>query len=141
MPAFRSLLLASAILLASCAASDESRIEATVDDLVDALNAADRAAAGTLFVDGALDPLNAVGDSSVVYRLVTIPGGNGFEAENVKATVMADRAQAEFDLSGSVQRSDEVVGRMTMRVGLDLQKVGDEQWRIIPGSDRMLSTY
>jgi hypothetical protein len=141
MPRFSlSLYLLLGIAAASCATSDEARIESTVDDLVDALNDHDTAAVGALFRGGAVAPVSPAGDSSVVYRLATIPGGGGFEAGDVDATVMADRAQARFDLSGNVERSDEVMGEMTLKIGLDLERAGEE-WRIVPGSDRMLSTY
>jgi len=134
------VLFALASTLAACSSSDESAVEATVDDLVDALNDRDTASLARLFSDGSVAPVSPAGDSSVVYRLATIPGGSGFEAGNVVATVIEDRAQAQFDLAGSVERGDQVMGEMTMRVGLDLERSG-EQWRIVPGSDRMLSTW
>jgi hypothetical protein len=119
---------------------DKSRIDGAVDDLVDALNDADRAAAAKLFEPASIDPVNAAGDSSVVYRLLTIPGGSDFDADNVRTTVMDDRAQTEFDLTGKVERNDQHVGKMTLRIGLELRKAGGE-WRFVSGSDRMLSTY
>lgn len=133
-------LCAIMVGVTSCASTDEERIEATIDDLVEALNDRDSAAIGALFTDGSIAPVSAIGDSSVVYRLVTIPGGSEFEAGEVVATVMDDRAQVWFDLAGSVERSDEVMGQMTLRVGLDLERT-DEEWKIVAGSDRMLSTY
>lgn len=136
----KHLLLLPLLLLCACTATDESRIGDTVDGLVDALNERDTAALARLHSDGSIAPVNAAGDSSVVYRLVTIPGGSGFEAGDVAATVLGDRAQAQFELAGSVERSDEIMGRMTIRLGLDLEKRGEE-WLIVAGSDRMLSTY
>lgn len=123
-----------------CAGGDDAVIEDTVDDLVDAMNKRDRVAAGALFTSGSVEPVNAAGDSSVVYRLLTIPGGGDFSADRVRPAVIADRAQVQFDLTGKVERSDEVVGEMTVRVSLDLQRAG-ERWMIVAGSDRMLSTY
>ncbi|MBC8145397.1 MAG: hypothetical protein H7X80_07410 [bacterium] len=135
-----SAVLFVTIAIAGCASGDDANIESTVDELVDALNDRDRIAAGTLFTNATIEPVNAAGDSSVVYRLITIPGGSDFEASGLQTSVIADRAQATFDLAGRVERSDEVIGEMTIRVGLDLERKG-EGWQIVSGSDRMLSTY
>jgi hypothetical protein len=129
------------VLITACADTDESAIEDTVDELVDALNARDSAALRALFVGGKLPPVDAVGDSSVIYRLATTPGGTDFSADNVVSLVRAPRtAHATFDLAGSVERDAAEMGRMTIKLGIDLQQEG-EVWRIVPGSDAMQSTY
>ena len=105
-----------------------------VEELVTALNNGDQPAAAKLYVDGAIHPLTLTEDSSVVYRLLTIPGGNDFQAENISTTVVEDNAQTTFDLSGDVRRGDSLVGTMTLRLKMQLEKVG-QQWKFVPGGE------
>src|SRR5207249_612811 len=95
------LCMALAPLLMQCAVTEESKIEGTLGHLVDALNARDEAAIARLYVDRRIEPVNAVGDSSAVFRMLHIPGGSDFESSNVSATVIDDRAQATCYLSGT----------------------------------------
>lgn len=134
MSRFLPFLASAALLLAGCAASSEDNIEGRVHDLVDALNRRDQAAAGALYTGGGLQPLTLAGDSSAIYRLLTIPGGGEFDAENVSSSVVGNNAQTTFDLTGDVHRGDSLVGTMTMRMKLELQKEG-EDWKFVPGGE------
>ena len=133
------LLAVAVIALAGCSdgSEDEELIEETVYELVDAMNSRDEIAAASLFTSGTIEPVNAAGDSSVVYRLLTIPGGEDFKARSLSTTVLDRRAQSQFDLEADVSRGGSTVGTMTMRVGLELERVG-QVWRILPGSDRIM---
>lgn len=131
---FLSSLTLAAVMLAGCAASNDDNIEGRVHDLVDALNKRDQAAAGALYAGGALQPLTLAGDSSTIYRLITIPGGGEFDAENVSSSIVGTNAQTTFDLTGDVHRGDSLVGTMTMRLKLELQKEGKD-WKFVPGGE------
>lgn len=131
---FLSLLTFAALMLAGCAGSNDDHIESRVHELVDALNKRDQAAAGALFAGGALQPLTLSGDSSAIYRLITIPGGGEFDAENVSSSVVGSNAQTTFDLTGDVRRGDSLMGTMTLHLKLELQKDG-EDWKFVPGGE------
>lgn len=123
------------LLVAGCSASEGRGVEAVVDELVDALNSHDRAAAASLYADGKLEPMTSSTDSSVVYRLLTVPGGGDFEAEEVETAVIGDQARAKFALTGTVNHGGVEAGTMTLRLQMELEK-GAEGWKIVPGSEK-----
>jgi hypothetical protein len=127
--------IAFLLFLSGCAASDSNSVEDVVDELIDALNSNDRAAAARLYADGKLEPITASSDSSVVYRLLTVPGGGDFEAENVETSVIGDQARAKFALIGTVNHEGVDAGTMTLQMQMELEK-GDQGWKIIPGSEK-----
>jgi|GEM_PF-6521036 len=134
MHSFIPFLVIGLLFLAGCSVSDDERIEEMVEDLAGALNSGDRDAAARLYADDSLHPLTLSGDSSTIYRLLTIPGGSDFEVENVTSAVIMDNAQTTFDLIGEVHRGDSLVGTMTLRLKMELEKVGDG-WRFVPGAE------
>lgn len=129
------IVLALCALLSGCAKSDEGKIDRMVEDLAGALNHHDTAAAGALYDRGSVTPLNDEGDSSVVYRMLHIPGGSGFEASNIKSVVAGDHARTDFDLGGKVRHGDSVSGTMSVHVKLQAVRRGGE-WKLNAGSER-----
>lgn len=125
------LLLA---LIAGCSSSNDANVEDLVDDLVDALNRHDQGAASQLFTEGRVEPLTSSSDSSVIYRLLTIPGGNDFEASNIETVVAGDQGRATFDLTGTVRHGDSVAGTMTLNLQYEVEK-GAQGWKFVAGSE------
>ncbi|MEO5929059.1 MAG: hypothetical protein ABIR47_03915 [Candidatus Kapaibacterium sp.] len=129
------IVLSLCALLSGCAGGDEGKIDRMVGDLASALNHHDTAAAGSLYDHGSLLPLNDDGDSSVVYRMLHIPGGSGFEASNIKSVVVGDHARTDFDLGGKVSHKDSVSGVMSVHVKIQAVRRGGE-WKFNAGSER-----
>jgi ketosteroid isomerase-like protein len=130
-----SWFVAALLLLAGCGGNgDEARIEDQVESLVDALNGHDLAAAGKLYTDGTLAPVTVGGDSSAIYRMIAIPSGSDFEATNVQSIIAGDQARTSFDLTGKVRHGDSLAGTMTLRLKMELQKMGEE-WKFVAGTE------
>jgi hypothetical protein len=132
--AIACILFGALVILGGCAKNDDDRIKDQVGKLVDALNRHDTAAAGKLYTDGVLAPVTAGGDSSAVYRMVAIPGGSDFEAQNVQSIIAGDQARTSFNLTGKVHHGDSLAGTMTVRLRMELAKSGAE-WKFVPGTE------
>jgi hypothetical protein len=120
------------LLLPGCDQGPEAQIEERLEELVEALNAHDVAAASRLFKGGEIPPVNNIGDSSVFYRLLHIPGNEDLDIVGVTATTIDDRARADVELRGNVVRGDSVVGEMTLPLEVDLERSPAGVWMILP---------
>jgi hypothetical protein len=135
-----SILLLCSMLLLCCKASEDDRVEQVVDHLVVALNHHSIEDAAKLYSGGRIPAINDGGDSNTVYRLLTIPGGEKFEATDMQTALLDDHAQASFTLAGTLKRGDSTVGTMGMRLKMELEKV-DGRWLIIPGNEQRETTF
>jgi hypothetical protein len=124
--------LFSLLLLCACQATPEKGIENRLEDLVSALNAKDVQAASRLYKGGVIPAVNDAGDSSAIYRLLHIPGGEDFALGPMSVAVIEDRARATVELQGKVVRGDSVVGEMALPLKLELERDPSGEWMILP---------
>ena len=120
------------LTLSGCASSPEKAVEGRLQELVSALNAKDLPAASRLYKGGVIPAVDNAGDSSVIFRLLHIPGGEDFSLGGVTTAVIDNRARASVELDGKVVRGDSVVGEMALPLKIELERDPSGEWMILP---------
>ncbi|MFZ1572205.1 MAG: hypothetical protein IPP08_02230 [Chlorobiota bacterium] len=129
------LILIASIFIIGCN-REESRVKEMIENLVSSMRANDLKKTSSFYDDGTIEPITLSGDSSSIYRMVTIPGGNNFILNDINVNLTGDKeAQATLQITAEVIREGKVQGTMLQNIKLLIEKNEYGEWKIISGSE------
>lgn len=136
------LFLSLCLAFLSCSSGEERKVRNTVSELVNAMNKKDMAKAQSLFNKNRINPKLMTGDSSSIYRMLTIASGENFKLEDIEVDLegsdtKAANAKVTAEITGEVKNGDKIVGEMHQKIGLLLEKNNNDEWKIITGSETL----